>query len=68
MDDLTLARMKELKQQGFFCSQILMTLGMELQGKENTDLIRAMNGLAGNQLDAGRHRGRARPGGQLRAS
>ncbi|MCC7447685.1 MAG: C_GCAxxG_C_C family protein [Anaerolineae bacterium] len=47
MDDLTLARMRELKQQGFFCSQILMTLGLELQGKENPDLIRAMNGLAG---------------------
>jgi hypothetical protein len=42
-----LERMRELKQQGFFCSQILMTLGLELQGKENPDLIRAMNGLAG---------------------
>jgi hypothetical protein len=45
MDDLD--RMRELKQQGFFCSQILMLLGLELQGKENPDLIRAMNGLAG---------------------
>jgi len=45
MDDLD--RMRELKQQGFFCSQILMTLGLELQGKENPDLIRAMHGLAG---------------------
>jgi hypothetical protein len=45
MDDLD--RMRELKQQGFFCSQILMTLGLELQGKENPELIRAMNGLAG---------------------
>ena len=45
MDDLD--RMRELKQQGFFCSQILMILGMELQGKENPELIRAMNGLAG---------------------
>ncbi len=45
MDDLD--RMRELKQQGFFCSQILMTLGLELQGKENPDLVRAMNGLAG---------------------
>ncbi len=42
-----LERMRELKQQGFFCSQILMTLGLELQGKENPELIRAMNGLAG---------------------
>ena len=45
MDDLD--RMRELRQQGFFCSQILMTLGLELQGKENPDLIRAMHGLAG---------------------
>ena len=45
MSDLD--RMRELKQQGFFCSQILMTLGLELQGLENPQLIRAMNGLAG---------------------
>jgi hypothetical protein len=45
MDDLD--RMRELKQQGFFCSQILMIMGMELQGKENPDLIRATHGLAG---------------------
>jgi C_GCAxxG_C_C family probable redox protein len=45
MSDLD--RMKELKQQGFFCSQILMTLGLELQGKENPELIRAAHGLAG---------------------
>ena len=42
-----LERMRELKQQGFFCSQILLILGMELQGKENPDLLRAMNALAG---------------------
>jgi hypothetical protein len=45
MDDLD--PIVQLKQQGFFCSQILMLLGLELQGKENPDLIRAMNGLAG---------------------
>lgn len=45
MSDLD--RMKELKQQGFFCSQILMTLGLELQGIENPQLVRAMHGLAG---------------------
>jgi C_GCAxxG_C_C family probable redox protein len=39
--------MRELKQQGFFCSQILLILGMELQGKTNPDLVRAMNALAG---------------------
>jgi Putative redox-active protein (C_GCAxxG_C_C) len=36
-----------LKQQGFFCSQILLLLGLELQGKENPDLVRAAHGLAG---------------------
>lgn len=40
-------RMKELKAQGFFCSQILILLGLELQGKEDPDLVRAMQGLAG---------------------
>ncbi|MBZ0309444.1 MAG: C-GCAxxG-C-C family protein, partial [Anaerolineae bacterium] len=40
-------RMKKLKEQGFFCSQIIMILGLELQGKENPDLVRAMHGLAG---------------------
>lgn len=40
-------RMKEMKEQGFFCSQILMQLGLELQGKENPDLVRAARGLAG---------------------
>ena len=45
MDDLI--HMNELKQQGFLCSQIVMILGLELQGKDNPDLIRAMQGLAG---------------------
>jgi hypothetical protein len=45
MEDID--RMKELKQQGFLCSQILIILGLELQGKENPDLVRAVHGLAG---------------------
>lgn len=45
MDDLD--RMNELRQQGFFCSQILMMMGLDLQGKDNRDLVRAMNGLVG---------------------
>ncbi len=45
MDDLEY--MKELKSQGFACSQILLKMGLELQGKENPDLIRAVQGLAG---------------------
>jgi C_GCAxxG_C_C family probable redox protein len=40
-------RIRALKQQGFFCSQILMILGMELLGKENPDLVRSVNALAG---------------------
>jgi len=40
-------RMIELGGKGFYCSQILLFLGLEAQGKENPDLIRAMAGLAG---------------------
>lgn len=40
-------RMVELSRQGFFCSQILLMLGLEAQGKENTDLVRAVSGLNG---------------------
>ncbi len=44
MDDMD--RMREMKAEGFLCSQILLKLGLELQGKENPDLVRAANGLA----------------------
>ncbi len=40
-------RMIELSQEGFYCSQILLILGLEAQGKTNPDLIRAMGGLVG---------------------
>lgn len=40
-------RMIELSQAGFYCSQILLILGLEAQGKDNPDLIRAMSGLNG---------------------
>lgn len=40
-------RMVEMSQQGFYCSQVLMMLALNKQGKENPDLIRAMGGLAG---------------------
>ncbi len=40
-------RMIELAQQGFYCSQILLVMGLEAQGKDNIDLIRTMSGLAG---------------------
>jgi C_GCAxxG_C_C family probable redox protein len=39
--------MIELNFQGFHCSQILLFMGLEAQGKRDPDLIRAMNGLAG---------------------
>jgi C_GCAxxG_C_C family probable redox protein len=40
-------RMIQLSQQGFYCSQILLFMGLEAQGKNNVDLIRSMSGLAG---------------------
>ena len=40
-------RILELSRQGFFCAQILMILGLEADGKENADLVRAMGGLNG---------------------
>ncbi len=49
----TFARLKELKGQGYFCSQMLMLLAMDLQGKDDPDLVRAMNGLAGGLGFAG---------------
>ncbi len=45
MDELI--RMLKLAGQGFHCSQVLLHLGLEAQGKENPDLIRSMAGLAG---------------------
>jgi len=38
-------RMMELAGQGFYCSQILLIIGLENQG--SPELIRAMSGLAG---------------------
>jgi hypothetical protein len=35
------------RRQGFFCSQIILLKGLGLLGKQNPDLIRSMNGLAG---------------------
>jgi C_GCAxxG_C_C family probable redox protein len=40
-------RMIALAGQGFYCSQILLFMGLEAQGKSSPDLIRAMAGLAG---------------------
>jgi len=46
VNDETL-RMIWLASQGFYCSQVLLFMGLEAQGKSNPDLIRAMSGLAG---------------------
>lgn len=40
-------RMLELSSQGYYCAQILMILALEMEGKENPDLIRAVSGLNG---------------------
>jgi C_GCAxxG_C_C family probable redox protein len=45
MDDLD--QLMALRKQGFFCSQILILQGLEMMGKNNPDLVRAMHGLAG---------------------
>lgn len=45
MDDM-MFRMMELKHRGYYCSQIMMLLALEAQGKTNPDLIRSMAGLA----------------------
>ena len=45
MDDAQF-RMLELSQKGYYCSQILITLFLEAQGKQDPDLVRAMAGLA----------------------
>ncbi|MBN1872602.1 MAG: C_GCAxxG_C_C family protein [Anaerolineae bacterium] len=52
MDELTM-RIAHYKQQGFYCSQILILLGLENQGKENPELVRAMHGAAGGLCGAG---------------
>jgi len=43
----TADRIAELGQQGMFCSQILLTMGLEMRGEENPQLVRAASALAG---------------------
>jgi len=45
MEDLD--QLMQLRRQGFYCSQILILQGLEMTGKTNPDLVRAMHGLAG---------------------
>ena len=46
MGDISL-RMMELALEGFGCSQIILKLALEAQGKDNPDLLRAISGLHG---------------------
>lgn len=46
-------RFMELASAGFECSQILMMLFLEMEEKENPDLIRAMGGLTGGMGRSG---------------
>jgi len=39
-------RMMNYRSQGFFCSQVLILMGLEQMGKSNPDLVRAMHGLS----------------------
>ena len=44
--DQTTMRMMELSYHGYYCSQIMLLLALEAQGKSDPDLVRAMGGLA----------------------
>lgn len=45
MDDLFL-RMLELAKNGYNCSQIIVQCALDIEGKENPDLLRAVGGLS----------------------
>jgi len=44
--DRTLLRIMELDYHGYYCSQILLIMALEAQGKSDPDLVRSMGGLA----------------------
>jgi len=46
-------RLRQLKQQGFFCSQIIMIEGLEMLGKQNPDAVRAVHALANGLGNSG---------------
>jgi C_GCAxxG_C_C family probable redox protein len=48
-----LGRMMELAQQGFHCSDILVSMGLEAQGKVNPDAVRLASALAGGVGSSG---------------
>ena len=45
--DNELEQLMVLRRQGFYCSQMIVLQGLEMTGKSNPDLVRAMHGLAG---------------------
>jgi hypothetical protein len=44
MDDIGI-RMLQLKMEGYCCTQIMLLMALETQGKTNADLVRAAGGL-----------------------
>lgn len=48
-----LDRLLELSREGYYCAQIMLELALESEGKENSDLIRAMGGLTGGVGNSG---------------
>jgi len=46
-------RIIQLAGKGYCCSQILMLLALEIQGRENQDLVRAMSGLCMGAANSG---------------
>lgn len=51
--DNELEQLMVLRRQGFYCSQIILLQGLEMTGKSNPDVVRAMHGLAGGLGFAG---------------
>jgi len=45
MDDLS--KIRRFGEQGFYCSQVILLMGLEWQGKEDPALVRSMHALAG---------------------
>jgi|SRR5580693_6111645 len=54
-------RVMDFAMKGYQCSQILMAMALEAQGKQNPDLVRAMSGLLGGW-------GRAKPAAHSQAA
>jgi len=46
-------RIIQLAGKGYCCSQILMLLALEIQGRENPELVRAMAGLCMGTANSG---------------